>query len=525
MSLRFAVSSPRLLVALLGLSALNGCYDATALSEKDAGDRNNRSDSRDRAEGAEDGDTAVAPPSTTAEVCDGIDNDGDGEIDEADAGCRDAESCVDEAVPDSGLSTSSTTVAFSLPGIHDELVFADGAQLVENSDGTATLTGTLYPAGDTTRGFDAIVWLTHHTMTAPGGSPIEDLRNTAYSPSGSIDSSTWYYYDCYNASLEGIGAWVGADINLSDDGIAFQVGDGANGRNAERGASGWMTWSVASLPTSTSVGWAGAGTAEITVDLDGCEACVDLDLGAAADHNVFVFGNYTGGLDVLGSVAAGGRVDMQYFSVGSAIGSGPVLIAGTAANLDSGTVHGEVHYGTSASVPENVHVTGGTPIQGSPVDFVAEQDALEDLSLALAALAPNGDTDVSPWAEVSLVGTNPDANIFTLSGSDFVAASYLSIDAPAGATVVINVDECIINTGHFYISLEGGVDDTTVLWNFWDACWLGMEAFGMRGTVLAPFADVRFNNGNFDGNMIAASLTGTAEGHDFAFAGEGEVCE
>jgi choice-of-anchor A domain-containing protein len=70
-----------------------------------------------------------------------------------------------------------------------------------------------------------------------------------------------------------------------------------------------------------------------------------------------------------------------------------------------------------------------------------------------------------------------------------------------------------------------GVDESTVLWNFWEAEWLGLDGVGWEGSLLAPFADVRFNNGNFDGTLIARSLEGTAEGHWYPFVAEGEVCE
>ena len=53
-----------------------------------------------------------------------------------------------------------------------------------------------------------------------------------------------------------------------------------------------------------------------------------------------------------------------------------------------------------------------------------------------------------------------------------------------------------------------------------------MGGIGIRGTILAPLADIAFDNGNFDGNIIARSLTGTAEGHLFLFdGGPFEICE
>ena len=523
---RAPLSAPARALSLLALLA--GCYDARGLDdEADGRNGRDRSGAAADREGEGDDDTATAtpaPPSATAEVCDGIDNDGDGEIDEADAGCFEAAHCVVSAEADPCVSTSGTLHALRLPGIDKDLVFDDGAEFLIHSDGTATLTGTVHPSGDTGAGFDVDLSFTHHLMAAPSGSPVLELDLSAYAPTGLIDPDDWFYYGCFSGSLTGVGDWTGAYVWVTEDGPAFQVGEGANGKNTVYGGSGGLDYAVHSLPTHTSVGWAGSGTGELNVDLTGCEACVDLQLGDAADYNVFVFGNYKEGVDVLGAVAAGNLVEMQYFSVGSELSGGPALVSGGRVALDSGTVHGDLYYETRATVPDSVDVQGHGPTQGSPVDFAMAQTALEDLSLDLAGLVPTGETEVLPWGEVFLTGDDADANIFELRGRDFDKATWLSIDAPAGSTVVINVDECVINAGNFYMDLQG-VDETTVLWNFWEGCWLGFDALGFRGSILAPFADVRFDNGNFDGNLIAASLTGRAEGHHFPFTAEGEVCD
>jgi choice-of-anchor A domain-containing protein len=530
-STRNPSASRLLLAALPALALLSGCYDTTSPADLDP-DKNGRSASGDNTDREGDGTedatatpTAAPPSSTTPEVCDGVDNDGDGDIDEEDAGCFDAAWCATAAEADSSLSPSSSAHALWLPGIHGELTFGDDAEFIVNSDGTATLTGTVYPSGDTSKGFEVDIDFTHHSATAPAGSPKEELDHSAYaSAGGSVDPSDWFYYECFSGSLTGVGDWSGAYVWVSDDGPAFQVGEGANGKNGNNGASGWLTYAVHSLPTTTSVGWTGSGSGDINIDLGGCETCVDIDLGSAGDFNVFVFGNYKQGVDVLGGVAAGGNVQMQYFSVGRDVGTGPMMVAGGSLDLDAGTVHGETYYETSASITESVDLRGGDAVQGGPIDFAVEQAALEDLALDLAGLVPTGDTEVTDWDGIYLTGSDTDANVFELDGRDLDKATWLTIDAPAGSTVVINVDECVLNIGNFYMDLQG-VDETTILWNFWEACWLGMDALGVRGSVLAPFADVSFDNGNFDGTLIGASLTGRAEGHHFPFAGEGEVCD
>ena len=39
------------------------------------------------------------------------------------------------------------------------------------------------------------------------------------------------------------------------------------------------------------------------------------------------------------------------------------------------------------------------------------------------------------------------------------------------------------------------------------------QGFGFMGTVLAPYANVSFTEGVWEGGMYAQSLTGNAEGH------------
>ena len=52
-----------------------------------------------------------------------------------------------------------------------------------------------------------------------------------------------------------------------------------------------------------------------------------------------------------------------------------------------------------------------------------------------------------------------------------------------------------------------------MLYNFVDTTSINAHGFGFWGTVLAPYADVNFSNGSWDGGIYAKSLTGNAEGH------------
>ena len=104
-------------------------------------------------------------------------------------------------------------------------------------------------------------------------------------------------------------------------------------------------------------------------------------------------------------------------------------------------------------------------------------------------------------------------NVFDVDASAFTGATLLSIDAPAGSLAVLNIRGGPVTfTGHG-TSFSGGIDPHGVLFHFVDATAITAYGYSFQGTVLAPYADLTFHNGSFDGGIYALSLTGNAEGH------------
>ena len=260
-----------------------------------------------------------------------------------------------------------------------------------------------------------------------------------------------------------------------------------------------------------------------TDDTAECTPCVVYTLDVADDYNVFVFGDYVDGLDVLGKVAAGGDVDMTAFSIAGSSRGGDAVVAGDTLLLDSGTVYGDAWYGGAESVTSTVTITGGTLQHGSPIDFAAVEATLQNTSTALAGLADTATASVSAWGAVTLTGTDRTLNVFSLTASELASATSVGITAPSGSVVLVNVSGTTVTAGNFGFTLSG-IDETTLLWNLSDATSASLSSVGWEGSFLAPFADVTFDNGNFDGNLVAASLTGDAEGHHYPWGGEIEVC-
>ena len=266
-----------------------------------------------------------------------------------------------------------------------------------------------------------------------------------------------------------------------------------------------------------------------TLDGDGCSAecleelCVE-DLGLPGTYNVFVFDTYTGGLDVGGGVAAGTLIEMASFSVGHAAPGGDILVSGGDLELSSGSVYGNAWYGVDgvATVADDVDLVGGTLAQGSPIDFAAAEDAMRALSARLAALPANGTVDVmfAPWAtQITLGCEDPNLCVFALSGYTLSSAVALSFDVPEGATLIVNVDGPDL-TMHNFGFFPGATKAGHVLFNMPQATSLEVRAIGVYGSLLAPYADLVFENGAWDGSIVARSLDGGGEPHWVPFKGK-----
>jgi hypothetical protein len=167
-----------------------------------------------------------------------------------------------------------------MPGIARDFVFDPPASLETRPDGTASLTGTAYSRANPTWEIAVDVELSGFTTTPPSGSPKLELRSEAYaSAGGPVDPSTWGYYPDFSGVVVGAGELEGAVWSLTRRGPAYQVGPGANGKNAADGGSGWFNWTEESPPTGPlSFAASGHGDFNLTgIGACGVETCNGLD--------------------------------------------------------------------------------------------------------------------------------------------------------------------------------------------------------------------------------------------------------
>jgi choice-of-anchor A domain-containing protein/uncharacterized repeat protein (TIGR01451 family) len=241
-------------------------------------------------------------------------------------------------------------------------------------------------------------------------------------------------------------------------------------------------------------------------------------LGVAGDFNVFVLGQVTQSYtDSQGRVAAAGDVYLTAYGIGSALpnsaGGRDDLVVGGRLTYDQGQVlSGNIVYGDTA-VLQNVELPNGSARQGTPVDFAAARTELDALSAAFAGLDANGPV-ANTYGTLQLAGTDPELDVFSLSAGELASANGLNITAPAGATVLVNVTGTAAQMQYFGMTVSG-TDQQHVLFNFPNATSLTLAGISVQGSVLAPGADVTFSNGNLEGTLVAGSLTGNGEFHNF----------
>ncbi|MCP3101098.1 choice-of-anchor A family protein [Myxococcus sp. K15C18031901] len=295
-------------------------------------------------------------------------------------------------------------------------------------------------------------------------------------------------------------ATLGTRYSTSNTGIATITADGT----LTGVAPGMATVMVLNGTVLTSI--------TVTVGDTATNQCIPVRLG---EYNLFVLNDYSEGNEVYGKIAAGRNVSLKNFSVGTKLAENDVsnvLVVGGNLTLVNGSVWGDARYGGKYVVDGKVSYPRGTVAKATPINFAAQGNWMRALSSNLGNLPPNGKTVIESWGGVYLTGTNKKTNIFDVDASVFKGTVLLTIEAPTKSHVIINVRgdyPVFTNFGHVF---NGGIDETGVLFNFPDATSITAFDYGFYGTVLAPNADINFNEGSFVGGIYARSLKGNAVG-------------
>lgn len=188
------------------------------------------------------------------------------------------EECPSAAISEPGFSPNVASHAVALPGISSEFIFDGDVSYVERRDGTASLSGIIVRDDDPNKRFElSVEFLDRINPGAsnypPSDSPKKELQASAYLEHGGIiDPDAWHYYELTVGTLIGLDDYAGAVLHLQRKGPAFQVGQGASGKNRNYGASGWLMWELLSQVDSGPA-LPDSGSGDINIDLD--RECVD----------------------------------------------------------------------------------------------------------------------------------------------------------------------------------------------------------------------------------------------------------
>lgn len=236
-------------------------------------------------------------------------------------------------------------------------------------------------------------------------------------------------------------------------------------------------------------------------------------LGTASDFNVFVFGSYQQNYGIVeGRVAVDGNAKYNNVSVATGLAANAsrndLIVNG---NLkwnnglfgQSGSNYGIVSGTKQVAIGGSSHISAGTP---AGIDFASVQNDLLTSATAWSGLAANGTVDPVWSSSFNLTGTDSTLNVFNFNAGNFsLVNGALNLIAPEASTVLINIfgtDATLLNFAFNYT----GVAADRVLLNFVDATSITINNGDFLGTILAPLADVRFNNGQMHGSLIAGSL-------------------
>mgnify|MGYP005847670249 CR=1 FL=1 len=264
-------------------------------------------------------------------------------------------------------------------------------------------------------------------------------------------------------------------------------------------------WTIGNLAENQSV------QLVITVQVD-LSNCGSIDLMEAEGFNLFIFEDLVQpSSDTEGKVAVGGNATLSNYSVGDKLppNSGDVLIVGGNLLFTSGAVlHGNVVYGTATNLPIYAVSVDGTISQGNPIDFAAAEINLKSLSSDLSNYSSNGTTDIQ-WNNITLTGTDPLFNVFDLNGSDLSSAWGMTINVPNGSVVLVNISGTTINW-HGGLTVNGTAVNN-ILYNLYEATDLTIQGIDIRGSILAPYADLYFPTGVVSGQVIVKSMAGSGQ--------------
>jgi choice-of-anchor A domain-containing protein len=126
-------------------------------------------------------------------------------------------------------------------------------------------------------------------------------------------------------------------------------------------------------------------------------------------------------------------------------------------------------------------VTGGNLIQSCDrFDFAGTNTFLAEFSSNFQQLPPTG-APIRVDDEVTFTATaGVDVNVYNVSAALFDSIRQLKINAPAGVFVVINIGGTVNAISGFQTTLNGGIDQRHIIYNFYQTKALTVQYINME---------------------------------------------
>lgn len=319
----------------------------------------------------------------------------------------------------------------------------------------------------------------------------------------------------YTLTLTNSGPITATNVEISDilpDGLEF-----ISASNSGVYDNGKITWNILSVPSGGSVQL--TITARVNIQVQPA-----FDLGVAKDYNLFVLRDLNQpSSDTEGKVAVGRDCYLANYSIGYTLpnsgGTEDVLVVGRNVVFLSGDIFGgNVVYGNTETISEQVGIVHGTKRQDNIIDFNAAKNYLQGLSAQLNGYTTNGTTTVSTsGVTVTLDGSDPFINVFAVTAQELTNAQEVYINVPNGSVILVNIRGDNIDWGGNLV--VSGTSYTNALFNFYNATNITISQIDVTGSILAPKADINFITGVQHGQMICKSLSGQAQFNNRPFIG------
>lgn len=250
------------------------------------------------------------------------------------------------------------------------------------------------------------------------------------------------------------------------------------------------------------------------------------------NFNLFVQNDVTT-IHTVGEVAIGGNLNLSGNMVGKTGAKHKVssFVGGEVTNFGGDAYHpdndGVYMYLGSANKGKDITYTSGAKdgpfrLDDNYIDMDAAFEAINSSvqnNFSEESLKKQG-IEVKP-AEYGQIKGNGGSDYYTI---DFNSAGYPMLTVPSSQKDIvvidygtdINIPGITCNDLH---ASENSDNGTNILWVFPNATKLHIGSTSLFGHVIAPNADVTLDSGNYNGCIVAKSLTSQAEGHKWGYSG------